>query len=167
MRLLTALGIFLCLINVAGCGFHLRSWNLQNSVESVYIAGGTRSSIADALKQALRQADVKEADSAGEAQYVIEVQNERRDRRSASVTGNTRVAEYELQHEVLYSIRDSTGKLLSPSQWISTERVYQVDRENIVGSSEEQTLVEKEMRDDLVQQIFRALNTISEPAGAS
>ena len=43
-----------------------------------------------------------------------------------------------------------------------------MDRDNIVGSSEEQALLVREMQTDLVQQILRALNAVTaEPGNAA
>jgi LPS-assembly lipoprotein len=153
----------LLLAVVSGCGFHLRGWDLRTNIDTVHISSAQRSLIGDSLKQAVRQADVTEVPDPTDADVVITVLNERRDRRSVSVNRNARVSEYELQHEVLYTIKNKAGLVLSPPQWIGVERTYQVDRENVVGTSEEQALIEKEMRDDLVQQIFRTLNTVTDP----
>jgi outer membrane lipopolysaccharide assembly protein LptE/RlpB len=42
-----------------------------------------------------------------------------------------------------------------------------VDRDNLVGSSEEQALLQREMTDDLVQQIIRGVNAVVTAAPAS
>jgi LPS-assembly lipoprotein len=77
------------------------------------------------------------------------------------------VAEYQLNLQVLYGVRDADQELLAP-QWARSARVYQVDRDNLVGSNEEETLLEREMRSDLVQQIIRAVNAVTtEAAGAA
>ena len=41
------------------------------------------------------------------------------------------------------------------------ERTYRLDQENIVGSREEQSLIVREMRSDLVQRIIRSLGAVS------
>ena len=51
---------------------------------------------------------------------------------------------------------------------IRASRVYTVDRNNIVGSSEEQALLQREMVEDLVQQIIRGVNAVvTAPPAAS
>ena len=56
------------------------------------------------------------------------------------------------------------GTELAAPQWLWRERVYRIDRENIVGSSQEQTILEREMMQDLVSQIVRIVDTVSRNA---
>jgi LPS-assembly lipoprotein len=69
-----------------------------------------------------------------------------------------RAAEYEVAVAVRYAVTDRHGRELIPEQWLERQRVYRVDPDNILGSSEEQALLERELEADLVQQIVRSLN---------
>ena len=71
---------------LAGCGFHLRSYNFTGSIESFAIAGKTRLSITEPLRQGLKQAGAVEVTD-GTPSIVIELLDQRRDRRSASTAG--------------------------------------------------------------------------------
>jgi LPS-assembly lipoprotein len=153
------------LFTLAGCGFHLRGYDLPSSVASVRIETSGRNLLAEPLRRALREAGV--STSADNADAVVELLSEERSRRSAAVTGNARVAEYQLTLGVLYRLRDGAGQETLPAQWARVERIYRLDRENLVGSSEEQALLEKEMQADLVQQILRTLTAVTQAAGAA
>jgi LPS-assembly lipoprotein len=149
------------------CGFHLRSWDVGTSVQSAYVTASPRHPLEATLESALRQAGVSAAASAEQAEVVVELLDSRSDRRSITVSGQARAAEYETTLAVEYRITDGQGAELVPAQWLERVRVFRVDRDNIVGSSEEQALLEREMQNDLVQQILRSLNaSVPEPGDA-
>lgn len=147
-----------------GCGFHLRTWDLESSVESAWVEASPRHELAEPMRRALRQAGVESAGGRREAALVIDLMDQRQERRSASVSGQARAAEYEMTYAVQYRVTDAAGTELVPAQWIERQRVYRVDRSNIVGSNEEQVLVLREMREDIVQQILRTLNAAASRA---
>ncbi len=150
------------------CGFHLRSWDLSGDPGAVLVTAGLHNPLELPLTRALEQAGVEQAVSADEANMVVALLDTRQERRSISVSGQARAAEYQLILAVRYQITDAAGNLLVPPQWLERERVFRIDRDNIVGSSEEQALLEREMRNDLVQQILRSLNAVaSEVADAA
>lgn len=150
---------------MAGCGFHLRTWDVGTSIESAYVVSNARNPLEGPFTRALRQANVNLAQSPEQAEVVVELLDSRRDRRSISVSDQARAAEYETTLGVQYRITDGAGNELVPAQWLERERVFRVDRDNIVGSSEEQALLEREMQSDLVQQMLRALNAAVTDAG--
>ena len=60
-----------------------------------------------------------------------------------------------------YRILTQEGEELLPATWLERERVYRIDRENIVGSSEEQALLERELLQDIAGQIIRTVDIAS------
>ena len=153
---------------LGACGFHLRSYELDSSVASVHVATTGNNVATEPLTRALRQAGVTLSPVADEAEVVVELLDDRQDRRSVSVTETSRAAEYETTIGIRYSVVKPDKVVLIPPSWVQTTRIYRVDRVNIVGSSEEQALLEREMVNDLVQQILRALDAATrESAGAA
>ncbi len=155
----------LSLVVLAGCGFQLRGWNLASGLETVHLDAQPRIALAQPLRQALRQAGVYLEPRAADAQLVIKLIDARRERRTVAVTGSARAAEYEMTLGIRYEIR-SGGALLRAPQWLEASRVLAVDRDNIAGTAGEQALIEAELENDLVQQILRALNTVTVPEAA-
>jgi LPS-assembly lipoprotein len=149
------------LFALAGCGFHLRTLDLGASVSSFYVESDAGNPLSGALRRSLRQAGVAEADSASAAEVVVDLLNAQLTRRSVSVAGDARVAEYEMDMSVLFRVLDSSGTELVAPRLVRSARVYRVDRGNIVGNSEEQALLEREMHNDLIQQIVRTLNAVA------
>ncbi|MEZ5559444.1 MAG: LPS assembly lipoprotein LptE [Pseudomonadales bacterium] len=154
--------VALLLVGVlGGCGFHLRTWDLEAEFESAYVKAPSRNTFAEPLRRALRQAGVAEAADPGSAAVVVELLDERRERRSVSVSDKARTAEYEMSMALLFRVLNGAGTELVAPQWVERERVYRVDRDNLVGSSEEQSLLQREMQSDLVQQVVRTLNGVA------
>lgn len=146
--------------SLAGCGFHLRSYNFEASVESFAITGKTRVGVAEPLRRALQQAGVEERPE-NEAALIVDLLDQRNERRSISTGGSTRAAEYEISYAVQYQMLDSAENELAAPRWIERQRVYRIDATNIVGSSEEQALLERELMQDVVGQIIRAMEAVS------
>jgi len=63
--------------------------------------------------------------------------------------------------EVSFAARDGAGNELIARRALATQRVFRLDRDNIVGSSEEQALLLREMRTDIVERIIRSLGTVA------
>ena len=158
----------LTLAETAGCGIQLRSWDLDSSVSAVFIsaADGTEragTELGSDLRTAFSQAGVTVATTRTDADLVVTLLDQRRSRRSISVTGQARAAEYELSRSVQYSVAqvtDSRADVIIEPRWIQVERVFRVDRNNIVGSNEEQALVERELKNDIIQQVIRSINLV-------
>jgi LPS-assembly lipoprotein len=160
-----SLGILLLLF--AGCGFHLRSYDVDAAFENYFIAASDTSSFASDLRRMLRGAGVAEAASRSEADVVVEVLEERDLQRAVSTTGNARVAEYELEVGVNVRITDGAGIELAPAQWINRTRVFRVDRNNLTSNSEEQSLIQRELRAEVGQALLRTVNAVARNQGAS
>lgn len=148
------------LLALAGCGFHLRSYNFEGAVDSFAITGQMRAQVVAPLRRNLRQIGVAEK-PASEAALVVEILDQRNRRRSVSTAGQARAAEYEVDYGVQYQILDGTGDVLASPTWIQRQRVYTIDRGNIVGSSEEQAILQQELMQDVAGQIIRAMDLVS------
>ena len=146
---------------LGGCGFKLRSYSLESNVESFYVDAPSQHLLRNDLRQGLRLAGAREADSASDAALIVELTDARSQRRSVSTTGSARAAEYELELGVQFRLSDAAGTELAAPRWVVRERVFRVDRANIVGNNEEQVLIEREMRAELVQAVVRAINAVS------
>lgn len=148
---------------LSGCGFHLRSYNLKSSVESFAITGKIRFAVVSSLRRALLQLDVDEV-PADEASMVIDILDQRHERRTVSTSGQARAAEYQVNFSLQYRLLDASGEVLAAPIWIERQKTYQIDRGNIVGSSEEQALLQRELMQDVVSQLVRAMDLVSRPS---
>ena len=148
---------------LAACGFQLRTWDLAG-LERVRIVGGDAPALRRELTRALAQSGVVLADAGSDADVVVQLSGERESRRTASVSGGGRAAEYEMSLAVSFGARDAEGDELVPTRTLRADRTYRLDLDNLIGSREEETLIVRELRADLVQRILRSLGRAAERA---
>jgi LPS-assembly lipoprotein len=153
--------VLICLILVAGCGFHLRTWDLTGKFESVHVSIDSSVTLNREFERALGTAGINIVMDKRLADVVVRLSAEHESRRSVSYTGQARVAQYELTLSLAFLAEDAAGNVLLPIRSIQIERTYRHDQENIVGSAEEEMLIVREMRVELVQRILRSLGTVS------
>ena len=153
----------LVVCTTAGCGFELRGWDLESSIESVHVAAKPGVRVGGELRRALSQAGVRIEPLPSAAAMIVELLEERRGRRTVAVTGSARAAEYEVTVSVRFAIR-SGARVLREPVWLDASRVFVVDRDNIAGTAGEQALIEAELANDLVGQLMRALNAAAATA---
>jgi LPS-assembly lipoprotein len=167
--LLRVVAVVLLAAVTAACGFQLRGWDasVAAQIESAYVITDGPNLMEVPLRDALRQAGVAEAVAPEQAELVVRLLDARSERRSATVGEQARVAEYETTLAVLYQVTDPQGRELVPAQWLERSRVFRIDRENVVGSREEESLLELEMQNDLVQQIIRSINAVAARTGGA
>lgn len=146
---------------VGGCGFQLRRWDLGAAFQAVRVQAGRGVDLDRDLLQALESAGVRVADEAEAADAVVALAAQGAERRSAVAARSGRTAEYELSLQVQFAVACADGEELAPARVLRSERTVRLDRDHIVGSSEEQALVEREMRADLVGRMMRALGALS------
>ncbi|MDP6376117.1 MAG: hypothetical protein QF921_08685 [Pseudomonadales bacterium] len=165
-RMLPIAGVLVLILTVNGCGFHLRGWTLESNIGSAHVVTDGRNFLAQPLRQALSSAGI-DTTGGSASDVTIRLLDQRNDRRNASVGAGVRVAEVETTLAVQFAIDDVQGARLVTPRWIEGTRILFIDRSNITGSSEEQVLVEAEIRNDLVQQIVRSLDiALENRAGA-
>lgn len=156
---------------LSACGWHLRGFsNIPINLDSVYVtAEDSHGALITELKRALVSSKVTAAQNATAAQYTLQLTNEKSDRRTVSVGNSALAAEYELNMSVDYRILNPAGEVVSPLITASTYRSYTFDINAVVAKAEEERLIQQEMRNNLVQQMLRRLQFISQeqPAAAS
>jgi len=144
---------------LSGCGFQLRGTGQTTLLlESVHLSAIDESgALARELTASLNQSGVELAGN-GNAQVSIRLDRERFTRRPVSTTGQINVAEYELTLEVGFEVLKRNGDVLIPPTRLRTERIYTFDSSSLVGSNEEETLLNEEMRRDVISQLLQRIN---------
>ena len=147
-----------------GCGFRLRGSLGDNIVlPPVYLEGVPGSAIMVELRQTLQSTGTQIATERSQATYVLNVIDERHNRRILSVSSAGRVQEYELHYAVIFTVADSNGNKLLDNQNISYTRSYSFAETDVLAkASEEQGLIAS-MRQDTVQGIIRRMQALPPP----
>lgn len=155
----------LCALLAAGCGFQLRTWDISAAFATFAIDAPREVTLARSLARTLEAAGLRRVEA--DADIVIRLADQREDRRSASVTGAGRAAEVELTLEVTFGVKDRAGAELIPDRAVRLERVFRLDTDNVVGSSEEESLLLGEMRTEVTTRILRSLDAVARLGAAS
>ena len=153
----TILGASLLL---SACGFHLRGSGVDSiKLDELHVSAQDRHSQTHRqVVDALENSGVTVRSS---APYHLQLLDEPRQRRAVSHSRGSTSAEYELSHHLSYQISNTAGQALIGPETLSTFRAYVSDRDNLVGSSEEEALLQREMRQDLTRQLILRLSRLS------
>ena len=162
---------------VHGCGFQLRGSDLGELNLDYRITGNLTGGGADAtsaeflqlLRQSLKQSGAREVNAGN---VLIEITSLRRQEIEGAVNAQVRVAEKSIVFTLLYRVVDVTGRDIVADQRLEVERVYRIDRNNLLASNSEQKLLETELLRNLAGQVVRGLGVVlskqsalAEPAG--
>lgn len=141
------------LLLVSSCGFQLRGTGAPElAVERVSVTGSAQE-LMDELSQTLKTIGVVVGQA--EPEYVIDLINERVNRRAVASSGSITVSEYEVRVVAVFSVVAENGELLIPASELVSERVYSFDPNNFVSNTEEESLLIEEMRQDIAGQLVR------------
>lgn len=145
---------------LSACGFQLRGTGVDNmSLDALHVsAQDTHSPIRQQVLDALRSSGVAVRSS---APYQLQLLNESQFRRAVSSGSRSAPAEYELRRELVFQITNRAGQPLLGPETLTAQRAYVGDRDNLVASSEEEAMLQQEMRQDLTRQLMFRLSRIS------
>lgn len=142
----------------AGCGFRLRGEvTLPPEMSRTYVQGGPSSELVRQLRARLTASGADVVGEIERAGAVLVIERERWGRRVLSVGRDAKVAEYELSYSVSFSVRQREAGLLVPSQQVVLVRDYRFDPNNVLGKSDEASLLRDEMRRDMVTTMLRRI----------
>lgn len=142
---------------LAGCGFQLRGTQ-RIPYRSVYIQAHDReSTLVRRLEQALKDNQVTPGTSAKEADAVLVLSQERKNRTILALSGGGRVREYRLNYAINYSLNDREGKVIYPDSLIQLTRDFTYDDNLYLAKTAEEAFLYRDLEDDAIQQIMRRL----------
>lgn len=143
---------------LVGCGFHLRTWNLADTFERVRIEADDSVDFRGALAEALESTGVEVVDA--HADLVLQLAQQRRERRNVAATRTARASEFELSLQVQFTVVASDGGELASTRLLRSERSVPL-QSNLLGGSAEQALVAEELRSDIVGQVLRTIAALA------
>lgn len=154
-RLRVILEMALCALLVA-CGFQLRgAYSLP--YDSLYLSVPEYSLIGVGLKRAIRATTTRLADSAKDAQATFIPAGEARTTDVLSFSGSGRVREKRLRYRYSYRIVDAKGRDLVLPGTVELTRDLSYADSAVLAKTQEESLLWRDMENDLVQQLMRRL----------
>lgn len=145
---------------LSACGFHLRGTGVD-SVKLDELSVSARNSYGPTYQSVLEALQINGVDVRTSAPYHLQLLDEQKNRRAVTYTYRSTPAEYELTSELTFQISDRQNRPLVGPETLSTQRVYVNDKDNLIGTSEEEDLLHREMLQDLTRQLMFRLSSIS------
>ena len=144
---------------LSACGFQLRGTgtNQLTLTELNVTARNAYGETVRELRQVLENSGVKLTAS---APYKLVLTNEQESQRAATYSGLGGSVEYELSNVLSYDIKGQNNLQLLDGK-IEVHKIYLQDTSNITGSDQEASMVRREMRRDLVQQMVLRLEQLT------
>ncbi len=162
MRTLAAV---LLTVLLTACGFQLRgSYTLP--WDTLYVGFPENSEIYAQVKRGIEASsqtrvitDPKKADAS------LIVLGDIPARSILSLSGTGLVREIQLTRTFVYKIQDAEGKELAPSNQIILQRDMTFDDARLFAKEAEEVMIQREMQQDLVQQLLRRLSALKRKSG--
>jgi LPS-assembly lipoprotein len=161
-RLVCALAVVATVV-ASGCGFQLRGSNGEGLLpfKTIYPGFAETSSLGAELKRYIRASgDTAVVENPKQAQVILDILSETRDKAVLSLNSQGRVREYTLYYRLNFRARDDKNKVLIPPTGIVLKRDISFNESQVIAKEGEEELLYRDMQSDMVQQLLRRLGTI-------
>lgn len=148
--------------SLQACGWHLRgSMAVDIEVPPIYLEFQNASTVLRReLTQTIESTKAPLVTDVSEAELILVIHAENRGRRVLSVDLGGNVSEYELQYELVYSVRDNAGEVLIANERTTQQRNYRFDDTEVLASGEEERKLFDFMRRTAIQAVMRRLISV-------
>lgn len=159
-----------CALLLTACGFHLRGSPAAGTggPASVSLIDQSRQSastwlgdgpgeLARIARDTLEDGGISIEET---APIQLELVGEFIEKRVASVDASAKAAEYQLDYTLVWRARGSDGAVLVNDTRLTLDRSYRHKANAIMGSAEEEALLQRDLRRDAAMQILRQLKQL-------
>ncbi|MBI3285881.1 MAG: hypothetical protein HYZ65_13680 [Burkholderiales bacterium] len=160
MRHLKLLSAIALLAMLSACGFALRG-PVALPFHSIYIGLPDSSPLGGELKRQIRaNGQTQIMAEAKDAEVMLEVLGETRDKQILSLNSQGRVREYNLNYGFRFRVRNAVGKEFLAPVDLQLKRNISFNEAQVLAKEAEEALLYRDMQSDLVQQIMRRLAVV-------
>jgi LPS-assembly lipoprotein len=141
---------------ILGCSFHLRGFvSMPSNLHDVAIVvENVNRDLAPLLKEQLNAYHIMVPNDPAQANYWLILENDKEDQQITSVSSSTTPRQYQMTYQVAFKLQEAHGKEIIPSTLVTTTRQLTVNSNRMLGSSDEENTLKREMRRDAVIQIL-------------
>lgn len=152
---------------LTACGsYHLRGEaDMPELMRHIYLQAASPQLHAS-FKDSMRAAGAKLSEKPDPKGVIINIVNERFDRRTLSLSSTGKTNEFQLFYVLDYEVLTHDGKAVMPRQSVQVNRDYFNDQQAIIGKGNEEALIRTEMYTQAVRSILdrgRALLSPKKP----
>ncbi len=150
---------------LTACGYHLRgAYDLPKAMKNVYIQGGS-SAFRDQFNAMLKSSAGKLAETPDKADVIVRVYRDEVERRVLSLSERGRSNDIELAGHLEYEILDSKKGVLVAREPVDFRREYFNDQQDVIAKDNEETVIRKEMYQQVVRTVINRGRAAFETAG--
>ncbi len=152
-------GLLLALA-LAGCGFQLRG-EQKLPFETIYVNTPPNSSLGAALNRQIRAGtNTHPVQDMSEANAVLEILGESRDKEILTLNAQGRAVEYKLIYRLRFRLHDGKGReYIGPTE-MRAQRDISINDSQVLAKESEEALLYRDMQADLVQQLLRRVAAV-------
>jgi LPS-assembly lipoprotein len=165
----TTLLALAAMLALNACGFKLRGTGPQDPLpfSTIFLGFGETSPVGVQLRRNLNaMGNVRVVPTREEADAILEVIREGREKQILSLNSQGRVREYNLLYRLNFRVVDKQGRqLLAPNE-VLIRRVQSYNEAQALAKEVEEAQMYQEMQTDLVQQVLRRISAIKPLAPA-
>ncbi len=145
---------------IDGCGFQLRG-SQTLPVERLFLALPVNSPIGAEITRVVRAStNASVVQDRKDAQAIVELLGEQREREVLSINAQGRAREYQLRLRTTFRVVDQEGtELIAPTSLIA-RRDISFNESELLAKESEEALLYRDMQSDLVRQIVNRLQGI-------
>ena len=144
---------------MTACGFTLRG-SYELPYQTMHITATGHSVVAGQIRRELADSKTKLTGAAKDADAVLTIIEERRDRQILSLSGAGRVREYDLRLNVSYQFVDGKRGVIIPTSEILLKRTFAYDDTRVIAKQQEEAMLFQDMERDASGQILRRMIAI-------
>ena len=138
---------------LASCGFQLRG-DLYAELEKVLVTSAPSAIKSEKILNEILALSEKGRDETSTDPLIINLLSEKSSRRSVLTTVSMSAAQYELTIELIFFIAFG-DRIIVPETTLSSRKFFAVSSANQAASYEEQLLLQREMREELLNEVVR------------
>ena len=167
VRALRAVAALTLVVAFAGCGFHLRGEAVL-PFDTLYIGIKGDSQLGADLRRAIiAGSKTRVVDKEADAQAVLQVIGDQREKIILSLNSAGRVNEYLLRYRFVFKVHDGKGRNFIPQGEIVLTRELLYSDTEVLAKEVEEQLLYRDMQRDMVQQILRRLAAAKIPVATA
>ena len=154
-------------LSLAACGFQLRG-SQTLPIERLYLALPVNSPIGAEITRVVRAStNASVVQNRKEAQAIMELLGEQREREVLSINAQGRAREYQLRLRTTFRVIDQEGVELIAATSLVARRDIAFNESELLAKESEEVLLYRDMQSDLVRQIVNRLQGIKLSSHAS
>jgi LPS-assembly lipoprotein len=147
---------------LAACGFQLRQAP-SFAFKTIYIGTAPRSTLGNELKRSIAASGavtVVPTPAPEQAEVVLDVLNEQREKSVVGLNASGQVREFQLRSRLKFKLRTPQGKELIPETEILQQRDISFTESAALAKEAEEQLLYRDMQTDIVQLLMRRLAAV-------